>query len=196
VAHVISCRPFRPWHGLARHWVAALLLLLPQLALAASADEAIAERRVKAAYLYRFAGYVQWPAGTWSGADSPMVIGIWGNDELADDLTRLVAGRTVDGRRIEVHRFGEPDLAGKVHMLYVGKERTARLPEALASPQLRSALIVTESAKALELGSAINFVIVDGQVRFELSPDAAEQRGLKLSSRLVAVSSNLSTRGR
>jgi hypothetical protein len=174
----------------------ALLILLPQLALAASAEEAIVERRVKAAYIYRFTGYVQWPAAAWPGADSPMVIGVWANDDLADDLTRLVAGRTVEGRRIEVHRFGDPDSPGKIHMLFVAKERTARLPEALASPQLRSALIVTESAKALELGSAINFVIVDGQVRFELSPEAAEQRGLKVSSRLVAVSSNLSTRGR
>jgi hypothetical protein len=80
-------------------------------------------------------------------------------------------------------------------MLFVDHDRMARLPDLLAATNARSTLLVTESAGALRLGSAINFLIVDGQVRFELSLEAAEQHGLKLSSRLVAVSNNLS-RGR
>jgi hypothetical protein len=173
-----------------------VLFFLPLAALAAAAsEEAVVERRVKAAYLYRFAGYVEWPASAWPTPNSALVIGVWGNDELADDLTRLVANRTVDNRRIEVRRVTDFDSAAGTHMLFADHDRMARLPDLLASTNVRNTLVVTESAGALKLGSAINFLIVDGQVRFELSLEAAEQRGLKLSSRLVVVSTNLS-RGR
>jgi hypothetical protein len=173
-----------------------VLIFAPLMALSATTgEEAVVERRVKAAYLYRFAGYVEWPASAWPNPNSALVIGVWGNDELADDLTRLVANRTVDNRRIEVRRVTDLDSAAGTHMLFVGHDRMARLPDLLTATNVRSTLLVTESAGALRLGSAINFLIVDGQLRFELSLESAEQRGLKLSSRLVAVSNNLS-RGR
>jgi hypothetical protein len=174
----------------------ALVLLPQQLGLAWAADvtaeEALAERRIKAAYLYRFAGYAEWPEGAFTKPESPLSIGVWGNDELADDLARLVATRTIDGRRFEVRRVKADTLAG-VHVLFIARERLARAPETLAAIP-RGTLVVTESEGALQHGSAVNFVTIEGQIRFELSLEAAERRGLKLSSRLVAVSSNLSGR--
>jgi hypothetical protein len=181
-----------------RALLALLLLALLPAGAAWSAEhageEAVAERRIKAAYLYRFAGYVEWPAGTFSRADTPLSIGVWGNDELAEDLVQLVAARTIDGRRIAVRRVRDAEALTGLHLVFVARSRTARLPEALSAGPARGTLIVTESAGGLPPDSALNFVNVDGQIRFEVSLEAAERRGLKLSSRLVSVSNNLSGR--
>lgn len=195
MAHVIARNlRWHHWHTLVRAWVTVMVMAFPIAGLAAPADDdAIAERRVKAAYLYRFAGYVEWPDGAFAKVDSPMTIGVWGNDDLADDLARLVAERTVDGRRFEVSKVKDVEGLTGLRMLFINKDRGgSRLLEMLGSGAARGMLIVTESPGAFKLGGAINFVNVDGQIRFELSLEAAEKRGLKLSSRLVAVSQNLS----
>lgn len=169
---------------------------MPAFAVEHSPEEAVAERRIKAAYLYRFAGYTEWPPAAFTRGDTPLVVGIWGNDDLADDLTGLVATRTIEGRRLEVRRVKDAGGLAGLHVLFIARDRGARLAEAMASPQLGMALVVTESPGALHQGSALNFLSIDGQIRFELSLEAAEKRGLKLSSRLVAVSNNQQTRSR
>jgi len=161
-------------------------MVLPVLA-AADSDDALAERRVKAAYLYRFASYVQWPDDAFAAAADPLVIGVWGHDEIAEDIAGLVAGRSVDGRRIEARRVRDGEALANLHILFVARARHSRVSQAIDQLPARGTLVVTEAAGALRQGSAINFVLVDGQVRFELAPDAAERRGLKLSSRLVAI---------
>lgn len=172
----------------------ALLSPLPARAQGSQApatlDEALAERRVKAAYLYRFAGYAQWPDGAFARADSPLVIGVWGNDELADDLQKLVADRVIEGRRIEVRKIRDGELGAPMHILFVGRQRTGRLADRAESAPPHGTLVVSESAGALRQGSVINFLLSDGQIRFELSLETAERYGLRLSSRLVAVAQN------
>ena len=170
---------------------------VPALALAQAQaqeplTEAVAARRVQAAYLYRFAGYVEWPNSALPQPDSPLHIGIWGDDALADDLTRLVAQRTVNGRRIKVRKLKDGDPLAGLHILYIGSERGVRIAEAVSTLPPRGTLVVTNRPSALRYGSAINFVLVNGQVRFEASPEAAGDRGITLSSRLLAVSQNLS----
>lgn len=180
-------------HVMASFLLRVLALALLAVAFGAAAaqgvrPDTVAERRVKAAYVYRFAGYAQWPGDVFAARDAPLLIGVWAHDELADDLTLLVADRTVDGRRIEVRRIRDTDNPAGLHVLFVGRDRTARLAEATGSAPLRGTLVVTESPGALKQGGVINLLLSDGQVRFELSLEAAERHGLKLSSRLVAVS--------
>jgi len=177
-------------HALRALAAALLTAAVPGLAWAQTGD-ALAERRVKAAYLYRFASYVEWPAGALAQPDAPLLIGIWGHDELADDLATLVAGRSIDGRGVEVLKVRDP-ADTDAHILFVAQARGARLAELVAGLGPRPVLVVTESPGALAHGSVINFLMDSGQVRFELSPQAAAQRGLRLSSRLIAVSRNFS----
>lgn len=169
----------------------AQLAVMPVLA-QETLTEAVAVRRVQAAYLYRFAGYVEWPASALPQPDSPLHVGIWGDDALADDLARLVAQRTVNGHHIKVRKLKDGDSFAGLQILYIGRERAARMAEAVTALPARGTLVVTDSASGLQQGSAINFLMVDGQVRFEASPHAAEGRGITLSSRLLAVSQNLS----
>jgi hypothetical protein len=155
---------------------------------ARAADAAPAlENRVKAAYLYRFAEYVEWPDGAFARRDTPVTIGVLGSESLADELTQAVVGRMVNDRPVTVKRLKASEPLAGVHVLFIGKAERARLNQLAQGAQPHSILTVTESEGALAQGSVINFIVADRRVRFEISLDSAEKSKLKLSSRLLAV---------
>lgn len=141
---------------------------------------------VKAAFLYHFARFVEWPPGTFRKPDEPLVIAVSGDAEVAADLEQLVSGRTIDGRPVAVRRVAQLHVPEDAHVLYLGQRRENRLREALhavAGP----VLVVTEQSGALQLGSVLNFVTDMGRVRFSASLASADARNLRLSARLLAV---------
>ena len=98
--------------------------------------------------------------------------------------------RSFNGRPIEVRELREADAAARVHLLFVGgfdQQRVARIVRQASGAML----IVTECDSGLQLGSVINFRIVDERVRFDVSLDAAERNGIKLSSRLLTVANRV-----
>jgi hypothetical protein len=149
------------------------------------------ERGVKAAFLYKFLAYAEWPAGTFARPDQPIVVGVLGADDLHAELAEAARGHTVDDRPIEVRRLRPGDPVAGVHVLFVGAAERARVAPMARAAQGRGVLLVTESDDALDAGSTINFVVVDGRVRFEVSLLNAERAGMKLSSRLLAVAHNV-----
>ena len=156
------------------------------LSLYAQAGEA-SEYRIKAAYLYKVLGYVQWPESAFQGPDTPIRIALIGAHPMADELLQVVGERTVKGRKLSVTPMrGSEPLTG-FHVVFIGRSETHRLPGLLTALAASPVLIVTEVDGALEQGSVINFVVADNRVRFEVSVKAAERNQLKVSSRLLAV---------
>jgi hypothetical protein len=180
----------RPWRGAAALACAALLVYIaacaPWNAQAAEDSESL-ERRVKAAFLYKFAGYVEWPTKSFASPETPVTIGVIGAEPIAMELAQAVTGRTVNDRPVTVKRLKAGESLAGIHVLFVGRAENARLDQLAQSAQPRSILTVTETDGALARGSVINFVLADGRVRFEIALDSAEKSGLKLSSRLLAV---------
>jgi hypothetical protein len=146
-----------------------------------------AERQVKAAYLYKFGSYVEWPERTFASADSPLQIGVVGADAMADELTQLTIGRTINGRPVTVRKLRREDSISGLNVLFIGRASAGRTAEILAATKGQPMLTVTESDEALALGSMINFVVVDGKVRFEVAPRVAGQGNLSISARLLAA---------
>lgn len=145
------------------------------------------EQRVKAASLYKFLGYVEWPADTFVGPDSPYVVAIAGAGEIARELARVANGRRVNNRPIQVRRVKYGDSLAGAHMLYIGAEEEGRLPLWLKAVHRYPILTVTEHEGALKQGSMINFRLIDDRVRFEVSLAAVEQSGVRISSRMLSV---------
>jgi hypothetical protein len=171
-----------------RKALAMLLLccLLPAV-FAQTTPESASEEAVKAAFIYRFLNYLEWPPGALANADTPYVIGIADDEDVADELQAIVAHRKVNNRSIVLKRLrGGDDIAG-LHILFIGSSDKARQAAWIKSAQQQAVLIVTETAGALEQGSMINFVIVDQRVRFEASLAAIERARLKVNSRMLAV---------
>jgi hypothetical protein len=158
---------------------------------AAAADRTPLERSVKAAFLYKFAGYVEWPQLPAHQQGSPIVIAVAGTDDIATELEMAVAGRRINDRPIAVKRVAENDSLAGVHVLFIGTQERVRIASWLRASHVYPILVVTEGEGSLALGSALNFVIQEGRVRFEASPEAAERKGLKLSSRLLGVATNI-----
>lgn len=149
-------------------------------------DPLVTERSVKAAYLCKFAGYVEWP-GTAPAAGSPLLIGVMGSAPMAEELVRITSGRRINDRPVEVRRVGPDEPLDGLHVLFVGERERTRLDALLLPARQLPILTVTESAGALADGSIINFTVDHERVRFEVSLPAAERSRLRLSSRLLAV---------
>lgn len=180
----------------ARHWqlatwclVGYLLVLVAWSAPSPHIDEPPAqpEQEVKAAFLYRFLDYVEWPAAALGSASAPIVIGVLGHDDVADELRRIVANRRVGRHPVEVRRVTAETALDGVQALFIGGDAIEVLARLAPDAHRRSILLVTDSDGALGDGSVINLVVVDNRIRFEVSLEAAERSRLKLSSRMLAV---------
>lgn len=153
------------------------------------------ESAVKAAFLYKFGAFVDWPPGTFERPDTPLVIGVAGDDAVAADLEQLVTGRSLDGRPVVLRRVGaDASTFAGAHVLFVGR-RSTRLHELLAAAA-GPVLVVTDQEPGLPLGSVINFSAEGGRMRFSVSLSAAEARSLRLSARLLAVARDVEGRTR
>lgn len=168
---------------------AAPLVDAQEIAAPASATE----RGVKAAFIFKFLSYVEWPPTAFSQADAPIVIGVVGADDIAAELQQITTARAVEGHPLVVRRMREGDSLAGVHVLFMGASEAARLPALVRTAQQRPILTVAEVPGALAHGTIVNFLMIDGRVRFEISVEAAERSGLKLSSRLLGVAQNVRT---
>lgn len=151
------------------------------------------EAKVKAAFMFKFTAYVEWPARAFEKPDSPFVIGVVEADEVAAELSRLAAGRSVNNRPIVVRRLAANDAPAGNQLLFIGSAASGRLGKILGSINTQPSLTVTELDDATTFASVINFVVVDDQVRFDVSLPAAERASLKISSRLLSVAHQVVT---
>jgi hypothetical protein len=166
---------------------AALWLLVAATSAIAAADDAstVLERRVKAALLYRFLNYVEWQEPVQPGPGAPYMIAVVGADPLAAELAEFAANRSVQNHPLIVRSLRATEPLRDAHVVFVGRGETPSLAAIMRSAP--NALIVTETDDGLAHGGVINLRLIDGQVRFDVSLEAARRRGLRLSARLLSV---------
>lgn len=164
----------------------AALLISGSIA-AAQPVESAPEHSIKAAYLYNFATYVDWPPSALGNDDRSFVIGVLGDERVAGYMAAMTADREVHGRPIEVRQVESSDHVDSLHMLFIARDSADALPRLRDAARGHSVLVITEWEGALDSGSVINFRPVDDRIRFEVSLDAAEGCSLSVSSRMLAV---------
>lgn len=146
---------------------------------------------VKAAFLYNFARFTEWPAGAFTSAASPLVIGIAGDEELRQTVDGVVAGKLVAGRPVETRQVNVTgDLAG-IHMLFVSDKAGRILVELLAALERRPVLTVGDGQRFSKNGGMIEFLLEGNRLRFDVSIGTAEHAGLRLSSRVLALAKSI-----
>jgi len=153
------------------------------------------EDQVRAAYLYNFAKFVEWPAGK-QGKDDPVHICTIGNDRLAEVLQQTVAGKQANGRLLEARRLASVKDSSACEILFIGWTDQKRTLEILGALRKSPILTVTESEHFAALGAMVNLVHKDGSIELEINPEMAEAAGLKISSRLLVVAQVVRTNNR
>jgi len=151
----------------------------------AHAADSYSEDAVKAAYLYRFVGYVDWPAQV-SGS-KPFTIAVLDAPGVARELQRLLPGHPVNGGIARVQEITRVQDAGAAQVLYIGAGHADYLGALYSQSVPKSILFVTDEAGGLQSGSVLNFLNIDHRVRFEISLTAAERVHLKISSELLSI---------
>ncbi len=145
------------------------------------------EYEIKAAFLYNFAKFVDWPVDKFADPQAPVVLGIVGDDPFGAALDAMVLGKSVNGRAFQVKRLKPgPDLRS-CHIVFVPASGKKHLPEILASLRGSSVLTVGETDWFVRSGGAVNFLLEDNKVRFEINVDAVARARLKISSKLLAL---------
>jgi hypothetical protein len=152
------------------------------------------ERQVKAAMLYKFLGYVEWPSEAFATPMSPYVIAVAGASDVLGELRHLTADRTVNQRPIMVKKVTSKSNLSGVHLLFVGQDNSTVLHNRLMRRAREHSLVtVTESERGLDQGSVINFRLIDDRLGFDISMVNASTHKLKLSARLLSVASYVET---
>ncbi|HZL43368.1 MAG TPA: YfiR family protein [Verrucomicrobiae bacterium] len=147
------------------------------------------EYKLKAAFLFNFAKYVEWPPAAFAEATSPMVIGILGENPFRDDLEPTIRDKTINNRPLVIKEFRSPAEATNCHILFISTSEKQRLPEILKSLHGTSVLTVGETDRFTETGGMINFVTEGNKIRFQINVEAAKSAGLKVSSKLLSLAS-------
>lgn len=160
------------------------MAIFPLLAVAQSGK--VLERQVKAAYLYKFAGFVEWPEGCFERPDSPLIIAVAGADPLAEQLESAIVGRNANGRPLQVRRLRAGDSLSGTHMLFLGAtlDKSSAL-ELIAATRGQPVLTVTDADERFGLGAMISFVMVDERLRFEVVLKHAMAAHLRISARML-----------
>ncbi|MBI4601283.1 MAG: YfiR family protein [Planctomycetes bacterium] len=147
-----------------------------------------AERAIKAAFLFNFTKFVEWPASAFGDAKAPFVIAVLGEDLFGELLEAAVKGKVVKGRPITIRRYTEVKELGPAHVLFVSSSLAGQLAEVFEATKKLPVLTVSDMPGFIQRQGAIEFVIADGRVKLHVNFDNAAAAGLKLSAELLKVS--------
>ena len=144
------------------------------------------EYQVKAAFLYNFAKFIQWPDSAFADAHTPICIGTIGHDPFGEALDGIAA-KTVQGRALEIRRFRSVQEITFCHIVFISPSERERLAPLLAILQERSMLTVSKIQHFAQVGGMVNFVVEGHKIGLEINPLSAEHAGLKISSKLLQL---------
>lgn len=163
-------------------------LSLALLSFAAGAQESQpSQYQVKAAFLFNFAKFVEWPPESFAEETAPLVIGILGDDPFGDDLERTIHGKSINNHLLVIKQLHSLAETTNCHVLFISASEQKRLAEIFSGLHGTSILTVSETEGFTEAGGMINFVLENKKIRFQINADAAKTARLKISSKLLSL---------
>ena len=147
------------------------------------------EYQIKAAFLYRFIEFVEWPEEALPDTLDTITIGVLGESDIKEALETLVEGKQVRGHQVEIKHFGKAEPLEFCHVLFIGRSEKSRLREIPKMLKGWSTLTVGEVEGFARFGGMINFIIVENKVRFEINVRVAEKADLQISSKVLRLAS-------
>ena len=152
------------------------------------------EYGLKAAFLFNFAKFTEWPSEAFTNTNSPIVIGVLGTNrftsslELVSELEGTLRDKTINNRPLQVREIQSLTEATNCHILFISTSEEKRLPQIFDTLRVAPVLTVGDELGGFtEVGGMINFVTVDKKIRFQISNDKAKNARLRISSKLLSL---------
>ncbi len=166
------------------------------LVASSNAAWAVSATDLKVAYLFNFTSLVSWPSSSFASPQSPIIVGITGNETMADQLERRIGSRTAKGRPIELRRVSATDGAAmrSCHVLYVGDIDHGRLDAILREVQGTPVLTISDASGFARSGGIIAFEVQDNTVRFTANTRSANSSGIALGSDVLRLAREVISR--
>jgi hypothetical protein len=158
------------------------VVLLPVL----GAQDSAEEYAVKAAFLYNFARFTDWPTDCFPEEDSPIVVCIFGRDPFGDTI-EFLQKKTIHGRPVVLKREERLASLEVCHILFVSSSKRDQLDEIVGKTAGWSVLTVSDMEEFAHKGGGVGFVHKDNKIRFEVNPETTKKAGLRLSSKLLRL---------
>jgi hypothetical protein len=176
--------PWRGWLWLAAGILAGLLHVSED---ATAAPARSPEHQVKAAFLFNFAQFIEWPTNALPQPQAPLIIGILGPDPFATVLDEIVRGEAVKGHPLVVQRYRELEDVGACHILFINETDATKLERIFARLNGRNILTVGDTEAFTQRGGMIRFFTEQNKIRLEINVAATHKAGLTISSRLLRL---------
>jgi hypothetical protein len=166
--------------------IAGLVAAGPALGAEPSAG-ALSDYQVKAAYLYYFTTFVDWPPESFAQTGNELIIGVLGDDPFGGILDDTLRGKSVNNRRLVVRRFASARDARDSHILFICASEQDRVPSILKALEGTAVLTVGDVDGFATRGGQIAFHTVDKKVRFDINVAAVERARIKISAQLMKL---------
>jgi hypothetical protein len=188
----------RPRPGRVVGQVAAILftMAVSEHLLAESPVGGLDEYQVKAAFLYNFAKFVEWPSGTFVGSKDPITICVYGHDPFGHALEQATAGRAIAGRSLAIRHIASVQEIAGCQILFMGTTESKRVVSILLDIHAPGILTIEESDASGADGEVINLRLEGEKVRFDINVEAADRAKLRISSRLLGLAHIIDARPR
>lgn len=169
----------------------AILLAWASMTGISAQSERAAETDIKAAFLYNFAKYIEWPAPTSMSAEFRVCA--FGDASFISSLDTIIEGETIDGRPVRRFRPPSAEAARSCHILFVARSEMSRATDLITAVRGSPVLTVGDGPDFLQKGGMVSFVRDGNRVRFDVDTNVAQAAGLVLSSRLLRIARRVVT---
>jgi hypothetical protein len=166
--------------------LAVLLLTFAGAHLQPATPAGPSEYEVKAAFLYNFARFVEWPRDA-PGGDRTFVVTVLGRDPFGSALDDTLRGKKIDDKQVVVRRVARSEDVGRSHIVFISDSEKERLPAILKSLDAAPVLTVGDMNQFAERGGVIRFKVDQDRIRLEINVVAAQRSRLRISSQLLKL---------
>lgn len=148
--------------------------------------------QVKAVFLFNFAQFVEWPANAFAEPDSPLVIGVLGQDPFHSFLDEIVKNEKINGHPMMIQRYANVSEVKKCHILFINEKKATQLENVFETLGHHNILTVGDGSAFTEYGGMIGFITENNKVKLQVNLDVVKESELTISSKLLRLANIVS----
>lgn len=170
-----------------RHLICSCLFITLSMSSSYAQNTSTPEYQLKAVFLFNFTQFIEWPEGSFATEQSPLIIGILGEDPFGSYLSDVVSGEKVNGHPIMIMHFRNYEDIKTCHILFIANNEMNKMEQITASLKKHHILTVSDAPNFLYQGGMIRFFIKNNKIQFQINLDVAREDNLVISSKLLRL---------